>query len=140
MPRHCRIFLIRPSKRTHCWATRCNRWKCNPLHIPLPRALEEEPYNEHLQSRHTHHHQTLHNTEVKDPPFSAPDSAEIPVLSRAEIFLHSRDGRELARQLENRFFERGGLFRGRALFGWNRGSFFVLDLLFPHPSASVHCN
>lgn len=72
--------------------------------------LEEEPNNEDLEPSHAHHHQALDNTEVEDSPLRAAHRAKVPVLSRAEIFLIARDSRELARQLENRFLQRGGLF------------------------------
>ena len=61
-------------------------------HVSLPRALEEEPDNENLQSCHTHHHQALNYTKVENPPLCTPNGAEVTILSRAEIFLIASDG------------------------------------------------
>ena len=51
--------------------------------------LEEEPHDKYLQPGHAHHHQALNHAEVEDPPLSAPNCAEISVLSRAEVLLIS---------------------------------------------------
>lgn len=79
--------------------------------------LEKEPHNKHLQPSHTNHHQALNNTEVKDTSLCASNCAEIPVLSGTEVLLVARDCRELARELEDGFLQRGSLLWGGALFG-----------------------
>jgi hypothetical protein len=101
-------------------------------HIALARALEEEPDNEDLQSGHDNHQAAFHQGEVEDPPLGAPDSAEIPVFTCAEVLLVSRDGGQLGAELEDGFFEDGRLFRGRALLGGeSSGAVLVLDLKRP---------
>lgn len=79
------------------------RIKCyivDSSNITLSPAGEEHPDHEHLQTCHAYHQSTLHKTEVEDALLGAPDSAEISVLSRAEILLLPRQCRDLARQLE----------------------------------------
>ena len=59
----------------------------------FPGPLEKEPYNEHLQPSHANHQSTFHNAEIKDPSLRTLHGAKIPVLSCAEVFLVSIDGR-----------------------------------------------
>lgn len=98
-------------------------------HHTFPRPLKEEPHNENLQSRHRNHQCTFCNAEVKNPVLRALDRAHVPVLPRPEVFLVPVDGGEIAGDFEDGFFERGGLFGGRALFAGELGiAGFVLDL------------
>ena len=93
MPYHCHVLPNpSPNGRPH----RSHMQSNQSSHITLPRSLEEEPYDKNLQASHTHHHQTLNNTEVKDPPLRTPDRTKIAILSRAEIFLIPCNGRKLA--------------------------------------------
>jgi hypothetical protein len=95
----------------------------------FPRALEEEPHDEHLQPRHCHYKSTLHQAEVEDALLGALDSAEVAVLACAEVFLIAGDGGQLCGEFEDGLFENGGLFRGGALLGGDGGaSCFVFDL------------
>ncbi len=66
-------------------------------YISLPRSLEEEPHHKNLQTSHTDHHHTLHNTEVEYPSLRTPHGTEIPILSCAEVLLVPGDRRQLAR-------------------------------------------
>ena len=98
-------------------------------YITLPRALEEEPNDQHLQRRHPNHHRNLNQAEVKNPALRAPHRAKVSVLARPEILLHPRDGRQLGTDLEDRVFKRGCLFgRCAAFHGEERGAGFVLKL------------
>lgn len=124
-------------------------------YVPLPRALginhqllhilethlttylEEEANNKDLQTCHGHHHQTLNNRQVEDSPLCAADGAEVAVLASAEILLVAGDGRELARKLEDRLLEGGGLFWAGALLGWEGGALFVFDLCLSIVSLSI---
>jgi hypothetical protein len=90
--------------------------------------LEEEPNNEHLQSSHSNHHANLNDTKIEDPLLGTPNRAEIPILPRAEVFLVTADGGQLGGELEDGFFEDGGLFWGGSLFGWELCALLVLDL------------
>lgn len=119
-----------------CSQTRPRVPSCSS-HVSLPCALEEEPHNKHLQSRHANHHQALNHTEVEDSPLRTSNRAEIPVLSRTEILLVPCDCRELARELEDRFFQRGCLFRGCALLRWDRCALFVLDLIVQRSMSAI---
>lgn len=53
---------------------------------------------------------------------------EVAVLARAEVLLVARDGRQLARDLEDGLLEDGGLLGGGALLGGELGAGLVLDL------------
>jgi hypothetical protein len=98
-------------------------------YVALSRALEEEPNDQNLQSRHPNHHANLDQTEIEDPVLGTPDRAEVPVFSCAEVFLHATDGAELAAHFEDRIFERGGLFRRCAGFLREKGGAgLVFDL------------
>jgi hypothetical protein len=115
-------------------------------HVALSRSLEKEPNNKHLQPSHTHHHQTLNNTKVEDPPLRTPNSTEISVLTGTEVFLVTGDSRELSREFEYRLFKGRGLLWGSALFSWNGCAGFVFDLvigkgiLVPCPiTKKLHC-
>lgn len=59
----------------------------------LARALEEEAHNKHLQSSHGDHHQALNHAEIEDTTLGTADSAEVAVLTSAEVLLVTRDGR-----------------------------------------------
>jgi len=64
---------------------------CRSVHrsyITLPRALEEEPHNQNLQTSHAHHHDHLDQAEVEDSLLRAPDRAEVSVLAGSKVFLH----------------------------------------------------
>lgn len=61
----------------------------------FPRPLEEEPHDKYLQPSHRHHHQALQHAKVENPSFRAPNSAEVPVLTRPEVFLVPRNSRQL---------------------------------------------
>lgn len=93
--------------------------------------LEEEAHDKNLQACHGHHHERLNNTQVEDSPLSAPDRAEVAVLSCAEVLLVARDGRELARQLEDRLLKRSGLLWRCALLGWQACALLILNLVHP---------
>jgi len=99
-----------------------------PSHVPLPRPLEEEPHNKHLQSRHRNHHNTLQDTKIEDPLLCASHSREIPVLSCPKVLLIPIDRAQLAAQLQDALFKHRRLFRGGALFGGQLGAGFVLHL------------
>ena len=90
--------------------------------------LEKESHDEHLQACHSHHHKRLDNTQVEDSSLCAPDRAEVAVLSCAEVLLVAGDGGELARQLEDRLLEGGGLLWRCALLRWQACALLVLDL------------
>jgi len=55
--------------------------------LTFPGALEKEPYDEHLETGHGNHQCRLHQREIEDSPFRAPDSAEVPVFSCPKVFL-----------------------------------------------------
>ena len=94
------LFLVPESFNTLTTTRRaidpCSAYAASPSYISLPRALEKEPHNKHLQPSHTNHHQTLNNTEIEDSPLRTPNRAEITILSCTEVFLVSCDSRELA--------------------------------------------
>lgn len=92
------------------------------LNNTFPRALEEELYNEHLESRHGNHQATLHQAEVEYPLLSTLDGTEVPVLARAEVLLVAGDGGKLGRELEDGFFKDGGLLRGGTRLAWDFGA------------------
>ena len=101
----------------------------NTLKLTFPCPLKEEPHNKHLQPSHTNHQPTLHHTKVKYPTLRTLNSAEIPVLTCAEVFLVAIDGGEVAGDFHDGFFEGRGLFGGGALFGGEEGGRrFVFDL------------
>lgn len=77
----------------------------HPSYVALPRTLEEEADNKHLQSSHGHDHQNLDDAEVDDSLFCAADGAEVAVLTGAEVFLVAGDGGQLARELEQGLLE-----------------------------------
>lgn len=62
-------------------------------HVALPCSLEEEPDDKHLKACHCNHDQTLQYAEVKDALLCASYGGEVSVLSDAEVFLVSVDGR-----------------------------------------------
>ena len=64
-------------------------------YITLPRALEEESNHQDLQRRHPNHHRNLNQAEVKNPALGTSHRAEVSILTRPEILLHPRDGRQL---------------------------------------------
>lgn len=63
-----------------------------PLYVTLASALEEEPDDEDLQTRHCNHHQALDDAEVEYATLRAPDRAEVSVFSRPEVLLVAVDG------------------------------------------------
>lgn len=97
-------------------------------YVALARALEEEANDKHLQSSHQHDKGALDHAEVDDAAFGAADGAEVAVLSGAEVLLASRDGRELAGELEDGLLEGGVLFGRGALLGGKLSANLVLDL------------
>jgi hypothetical protein len=110
-PVHCNVFFV-------------------SSYISLPRTLEEEPDHQNLQCSHTNHHHDLNHAEVEYPALRTPHRAEIAIFARPEIFLHPRHRRQLRADLEDRIFQRGRLFGGRAAFHREEcGARFVLDLL-----------
>lgn len=101
----------------------------NTLKLTFSRSLKKEPHNKNLQPSHTNHQPTLHDTKIKYPTLRALNSAEVPVLARAEVFLVAVDGGEVPGDFHDGFFEGGGLFGGGALFGGEEGGGgFVFDL------------
>jgi hypothetical protein len=64
--------------------TTCKQW--------IETYLEEKPNNEHLQGPHGDNQCNLDETEIQDSFLRTPNRAEIPVLSRSEVFLTARDG------------------------------------------------
>jgi hypothetical protein len=103
---------------THTYpATRCQNGNLmeTVVSLTLSGTLEEEPDNEHLKSSHTNHEPTLDNAEVEYPSLRALYGAEIAVLACPEVLLIPSYGRQVARDLHDRFFESRGLFRGSAL-------------------------
>ena len=101
----------------------------NDLHISLTTAREEHPHDRHLQASHADHHSALQQAEVEHPLLRAPDSAEVPVLARAEVLLLAREGGDLARHLEDRLFHAAELLGGCAGFLGEVGAGLVFDLL-----------
>lgn len=91
-------------------------------------ALEEEAHDKDLQSTHADYQPALNQAKVHDPLLCAADCAEVAVLSRAEVFLISGDGGELAGDLEDRLLEGRGLFWGATLLGGEVDTGLVLDL------------
>jgi hypothetical protein len=100
----------------------------NDLHISLTTAGEEHPHDKHLQAGHADHHSAFQQAEVEDPLFRAPDSAEVPVLARAEVFLLASEGGDLARHLEDRLFHAAELLGRCAGFLRQVGAGLVFDL------------
>lgn len=103
-------------------------WRRCGLHVSLPRALEEEPDHEDLQSTHADDQTALYQAEVDNPLLRASDGAEVTVLARPEILLIPGHSRQLSRNLDDRFFKGGGLLGRGALLGGEVHSGFVLDL------------
>ena len=64
--------------------------------LTFPATSEEVLHNKDLQRRHRNHQSTLNQVEVEYPPLCALNGAEVPVLACAEVFLLSRQGRDLA--------------------------------------------
>jgi hypothetical protein len=100
----------------------------NDLHISLTTASEEHPHDKHLQASHADHHSALQQAEVEHPLLRAPDSAEVPVLARAEVFLLAGEGGDLARDLEDRLFHAAELLGGCAGLLGEVGAGLVFDL------------
>lgn len=73
--------------------------------------LEEEPDDEDLQSSHANDKTNLDHAEVDNSLLGTVDRAEISVLAGSEVLLVSRNGRELARDLEDRLFQNRSLLR-----------------------------
>lgn len=84
-------------------------------------SLKEEPDNEHLEPSHTDHEPTFDNAKIEYPSLRALNGAEIAVFARPKVFLIPVDGRQIARDLHDRFFESGGLLRGGALLRGKEG-------------------
>jgi hypothetical protein len=64
----------------------------DPLYVTLASALEEEPNDEDLQTRHCDHHQALDDAKVENATLRAPDCAEVSVFSCPEVLLVAVDG------------------------------------------------
>lgn len=59
------------------------------LYVALPCALEEKPDDKYLESTHADDEPGLDQAEVDNPLLSAPDGAEVAVLTCAEVLLVS---------------------------------------------------
>jgi hypothetical protein len=119
MPNHNQKRVSTPFWHSH---------SINDLHISLTTAREEHPHDKHLQASHADHHSALQQAEVEHPLLRAPDSAEVPVLARAEVFLLAREGGDLARDLEDRLFDAAELLGRCAGFLGEVGAGLVFDL------------
>lgn len=86
----------------------------NILHVTLASASEEHPHNKHLQASHADHDGTLEQAEVKHALLGAPNSAEVPVFARAEVFLLAGEGGDLAGHAEDGLFDAAELLRSCA--------------------------
>ena len=116
------------------------RLKVSPYsYISLAGTLEEESYDEHLESSHSHHHRALDKTEVENSCLSTSHCREVPVLTSTEVLLVANDGTNLRRDLEYRLLESGSLFRAGPLLLRKRGTIFVLNLVCPSVSVPVAC-
>lgn len=82
------------------------------LDISFASALEEEANNEDLEPSHGDHHEAFDDAEVPYPLLGAADSAKITVFACPEVLLVASYCRELRGELDDGFFEDGGLFRG----------------------------
>ena len=100
----------------------------NVLHVSLTSTSEEHPHDKDLQASHADHHSALQQAEVEHPLLRAPDSAEVPVLARAEVLLLAREGGDLARHLEDRLFHAAELLGRCAGFLGEVGAGLVFDL------------
>lgn len=125
--RHAQLAKITPSQ-TNEFDIKAYPIDACRSYVALPCALEEEPDNKDLKSAHADDQQDLNQAEVDDPFLCAADGAEVAVLAGAKVFLIPGDGRHLARDLEERLFERRRLFRGSALLGREGHAGLVLDL------------
>lgn len=90
--------------------------------------LEEEAHDEHLQGSHADDHETLDQADVDDPLLGAADRAEVAVLSRPEVLLVSRYGRQLARDLVDGLLQDGRVLWRGALLRRKLHTRLVLDL------------
>ena len=63
--------------------------------------MEEEAHDKDLKSSHGDDEATLDQADIDDALLSRSHRAEVTVLPGAEVFLVSRDGGKLARDLEN---------------------------------------
>lgn len=77
----------------------------NILHVTLASACEEHPHDKYLQASHADHDGTLEQAEVEHTLLGAPDSAEVPVFARAEVFLLAGEGGDLAGYTEDGLFD-----------------------------------
>jgi hypothetical protein len=100
----------------------------NDLHVSLTTTSEEHPHDKHLQAGHADHHSAFQQAEVEHSLFRAPDSAEVPVLARTEVFLLAGEGGNLARNLEDRLFHAAELLGRCAGFLREVGTGLVFDL------------
>lgn len=90
--------------------------------------LEEESDNKDLKTAHGDDESNLNHAEVDNAVLSAANGSKVTVFTSSEVFLVSRDGGELARDLEDGLLEDGGLLGGGALLRGELSAGFVLDL------------
>lgn len=90
--------------------------------------LEEKSHNKHLQSPHGYDKAALNQAEVYDPLFCATDGAEVSVFAGSEILLVSGNGRQLSRDLVERFFQSSSLLGAASLLGRQVDARLILDL------------
>lgn len=79
--------------------------------------LEEEADDKDLQRAHGDDEGDLDHTETDNALLGALDGCEVSVLTCAEVFLVSGDGREVTRDFEDGLLDGGCLLRGCALLG-----------------------
>lgn len=90
--------------------------------------LEEESNDKYLQTAHADDEKRLNHAKVDDAVLGAHDGRKVAVLTRAEVLLVSRNGRQLARDLVDRLLEDIGLLGARALLRGELSASLVLNL------------
>ena len=101
----------------------------NGLYISLASASEEHPHDKDLQASHANHHGAFKQAEVENSLLSAPDCAEIPVFTCAEVFLLARQGGDLTGHAEDGLLDAAELLGSRAGLLGEVCARLVFDLL-----------
>ena len=73
----------------------------NVLHVSFTSTSEEHPHDEDLQASHADHDSAFQQTEVEHSLLRAPDRAEVPVFTCAEVLLLAGEGGDLAGHAED---------------------------------------
>jgi hypothetical protein len=98
--------------------------------LTLPRALEKEAHDKHLQPSHGHHHETLNHAKVENASLGAAHGTEVAVLARAEVLLVTGNRGQHCRHFHDRLLDGARLLGAGALFGWKLCFLLVFDLIF----------